>query len=65
MTCANCVDATKPVKSCSKCHQLFCPNCLTLQRDLAGDLDPVDVCFKCDGVVGAVGHQRRQSLNEF
>ncbi len=63
MICANCghVGTVKrPCFECDKCHLNFCRDCIQVVRQVDSELVErvYHACFKCDGVVGAAGHQR-------
>ena len=63
--CKNCrrpSSGRRPILECDRCHSWFCTDCLTAVREIESEIcDRMYYsCFKCDGVVGAVGHQKRQ-----
>ena len=54
--CANCFrKAPDDARHCAKCHEAHCEACMSTG---------LDICWRCDGVVGAAVHQRNVALKE-
>jgi hypothetical protein len=55
----SCFSCKRPVPDdaahCGKCKECHCHNCISWGTDS---------CLRCDGVVGAVGHQRTVAAKE-